>query len=159
MNLEQKSIQDKFNKTLQLTTNNRNEFHGYWLSLTLDELASYIELKLHMNAIELNQKHFILNLLDCIAEKINSSDFGSITHYELYEQRRQAEIELFLSALMISEEDKRYFKDKVEYIEEFSSFVAQCADCSKEVLPHAAALSEQMEGVELCTSCLNSRYC
>lgn len=151
-------IFDAFYQTLNISEHDSKEFHGMWVSITLDEWLSYAKEKSLFDATCILTTNFKKHFSDFLIEKINNCSYGSGSYYEIYEQRRQEEIELFLSKLHLRENAAIYFKEKVEYIEDFGSFTSKCEHCEKDVSPKIIAMSLQIEGEVLCTSCLNSLY-
>lgn len=147
-------ILDTFYQALNISECESKEFHGIWVLITLDEWLSYAKEKSLFDTINptSSKKHFC----DFLINKVNDCSYGAGSHYELYEERRHEEIELFLSKFHLSPNDILYFKENVEYIEDFCSFSSVCELCDEEISPKDIAISLQNAGKELCMSCLNS---
>tara|TARA_Y100000588_G_C13984204_1_gene808594 strand:- start:397 stop:876 length:480 start_codon:yes stop_codon:yes gene_type:complete len=158
MKLVTQHIFDAFYQTLNISEHESEEFHGMWVSITLDEWLSYAKEKSLFDATCILTTNVKKHFCDFLIKKIYDCCYGSGSYYEIYEQRRQEEIEIFLSKLHLSENATIYFKEKVEYIGDFCSFSSKCEQCEEEVSPKIIAMSLQVDGKELCTSCLNSLY-
>lgn len=158
MNQENNIISDVFYKTLKIQHNEPTKVNGGWVSLELDGWLSFANNQSINHAATGSLSDLTLCFLDFLKEKINDGGYGAGCHYELYEERRQEEIEIFLAKLNLTDEESRYFKKKIEYIDNFTSFMSPCNDCENEVSPHESAMSLQMEGEDLCSICLNKRY-
>ena len=158
MNQVHNDFHEVFYQTLKINNHESYRFDGQWVSLSLDEWLLYVETQ----SFDINTFNVALNLkryfLDFVIEKINNANYGAGCHYELYEQRHQAEIEIFLSQLNLTDDESHFFKEKVGYEDDFNPFMIPCDECDEEVSPHASAMSIQLEGRELCYSCLSACY-
>lgn len=134
-----------------------DSLQGHWVCISIRDWISFLHDTTHNDNTATQGMR--LTLLDFIAEKINQHTFGAGSHYELYEARRLEELGYFLSVLSMTEEEASYFKEKTEYSDDSCACTMCCEQCGNEDSAFASAKSLQMEGVELCTHCLNSRYC
>ena len=157
MNIEPKTIHDI--STEFLKTGHNDIFQGHWVTVSFEEWKTHLKKKALDNKLITSVSCLKLEFLDFVIEKIKHNRYGASCDYELFEQRRQEEIELFLSDFTLTAEESAYFKERVGFIEDFSPYATFCSDCDGEVSAFASAKSLQMEGVELCSHCLNSRYC
>jgi len=94
-------------------------------------------------------------LLDYFIEKANKCTYGASCDYELFEERKQAEIETLLLTLSLSDDKKRIFKEKTGFIEESSPYEMICEKCGTKDSAFASAKSIEIEAMELCKGCLH----
>jgi len=133
-------------------------FESQWIDFSSSEWISNTQKNGHdyaMSSISCLRS----SVLDFIIQKVNQSDYGASCNYELFEERRQDKLRELLSVLSLTEEESNYFKDKTDFIEEFCPYEMICEECGKEDSTFASAKSLQMEGLELCSNCLDKRYC
>lgn len=159
MNLTRHSTPKTLTDSINLTDHGHEIFHGQWVTFSVGEWVAHLEKKAERHDINASGNCLELELLDYIAQKIRHQNYGAVCDYELTEARRQEEIEWFLFYFALSAEEERYFKERVGFIEDFSPYTAECADCNGCVSALESAISRPLEGEELCTRCLGSRYC
>lgn len=155
MSLVSKYINNIFHQVLNVS-NETQAFHGKWVCITLDEWLSYAKEKSLFEATCLLTTNFKKHFFDFLIEKINVCGYGAGNFYEIYEQRRQEEIEIFLSNINLSDNEITDFKKNVDYVEDNGSFLSKCEFCDIDIPNGNIHLSLQLEGKILCNSCLSS---
>lgn len=153
MSLTSENINHTFYKALNLK-NDVQAYQGKWVNISLQAWVNYVsnELSNIANESTINlDKYFV----DFLVNKIFDADYKAGCFYEVYERRRQDEIEEILSTLNLNDNEVALFKSNVEYIDKTSSNPSICEDCGIEFPSESGHIIQSLaiEGKELCQRC------
>lgn len=151
----QQNISKAQNTFINLTGNEDTTVQGGWVSVSLHEWIVYLEQKVCVNHSLMTDEWLRHEFLNFIIQALDNCSYGAGCNYELYEERKQDDIQFFLSTLLLTPEESRYVKQESGYIDDFSPYVMICSKCGNEDAAIASAKSLQREGIELCTQCFN----
>lgn len=132
-----------------------NEIRSMWNIFSLSEFQKYIADN-HITSVSVCDAR--KSCIDYIVQTTFKNSYGSGQHYELYEERRQDDLNAIIDLIDLTDDEMKYFKDKSEHCDDFQSFCVKCEDCGSEVSPYEDAQSLSMESQSLCYSCLHERY-